>query len=240
MTEFDTKVYDEKLRSGLVWYAALLPGLGLFLENYAINKYLGAFVWIFILIARPLSCLLDWKRFERIKGAAPSPKWLALLPTVYIFKRCTALRENTAVGVVCAICFTYGVIGNGFVVGLRVDDEAIINTTKNTSPYSLSEFSEYYTGHDFSENIEASLKDIDYSLTRSGDTCTVTIKGVETSTGSTVELVFTVAHDGFTYTEYELTEIRLDGVTLEGDDKTDLIDRLLGAGNSDEPSGEQS
>lgn len=231
---------EEKIRSGYVWYAAILPALGLFLENYTLNKYLGMFLWGVIVIARPLSCLLDHRRLTEQMGAEPSPRWLALLPTVYIFKRCTLLRQNTAIGVVCLICFSYGVIGNGFVVGLRVDDDAVIETTKNTSPYSLDEFADYYNGNDFSDDLENTLKDISYSLTRSGDTRTVTVSGTDRATGELIELVFTVTHDGYTYTDYELSEIRSGGKKVEGEDKDNLIDRLLGTGTSDEPSGEQS
>ena len=216
----------EKLRNGLAWYAAVLPGMGLFLERFALNKYLGFLVWGLILIVRPLCCLADIRMLNK-RGIMSCSGWFALVPTVYLFKRCLKLRQNTAIAVVCLICLSYGIIGNGFVSGMFVDDERIMNAVRNESITSVTELKGEKVGGSLAEALESSLDRPEWTVTANGDVRTVTVSGKTKSGGEQVSLVFKVTHDGYTYTEFKLEKVLRDNSELEGDDRKELLKALL-------------
>ena len=225
-----------KIRDGLILYAAVLPVAALFIENYAINKYLGLLVWAIVLIMRPVSCYLDLRWIIK-KGYSfdISPK-LCLLPTVYIFKRSMALRRNTVIAIISLICIGYGAMGNGFVAGLRVSDDSILEAVKNQSVSHTSGLKDYNVYDSFSAAFEKKVDDVSYSVVSDGDKRIVTATGVKKADGKTkVTFVFTVVHDGYAYTSFELNEVRENDIQLKGKEKKALLDELFDpeSGNAD-------
>ena len=216
----------EKLRNGLVWYATLLPALGLFLERYTLNRYLGFMVWGLVLIMRPLSCLIDHHILVGKGKLNDSCLW-ALLPTVYMFKRCMKLKQNTAMAVVCLICLSYGVIGNGFVTGAMMDDERILTAVQNESVLSLNEMKGQKAGGSVSGALEKTLDGISWNIVSEGDTRTVTVSGTVKEDSSKVSLIFKVTHDGYTFTDFKLDSVVKNGETLKDDDRKKLVISLL-------------
>ena len=214
------------IRSGLVWYAAVLPLLGLFLENFAMNKYHGFMIWGIVLFMRPLCCLLD-RRVLREAGTDTGPAALALLPTVYLFKRCFALRHNNAIVIVCLISFSYGVIGNGFTLGLTLDEDRLLNAVRNQSVTSIEPLKKETADESISDALERTCDSISWEMTRSGDVRTVTASAVQKTTGDKLVLTFSVTHDGFTYLDYSFESVTKNGEQLKGDDEKELLKAIL-------------
>lgn len=218
---------QKKIRNGLVWYAAILPALGLFLESYALNKYLGMLVWSIVIIARPAACLADRHILLRDGADIRIPTILAFLPTVYIFKRCFDLKQNTAIAVVCLISLSYGVIGNGFVVGLTMDDDKATEIVRNRYAASVAGVRGAIDPESFDTAINRALDHVSYDVERNGDERIVTVKGTDPSTEDKYVFVFSVVHDGYALTGFELKEVTLNGSTVEGDDRSELLKALL-------------
>ncbi len=216
-----------RIRNGLVWYAALLPALGLFLENYTLNKYLGFLVWGVVIVMRPLCCLLDMRQLERL-GAEDNSRWWALLPTVYLFRRCLRLKTNTAMAVVCMICLSYGIIGNGFVSALFVDDERILEVVRNESVTSVKELRSFGGSDSFGDALDKTAADgVSWQLEADGNTRFVTASLKEKTNNDTVTLVFRVTHDGYTYTEFKLDKVTRNGTEVTDDARSELLKALF-------------
>lgn len=223
------------VRSGLVWYAALLPVLGLFFENYSVNKYLGFLIWILVLVLRPVCCYADYRILSKkgvFRDESPKAALITLLPTVYCFRRCFALRHNTAMAVICIMCLSYGILGNGFIGGMRVNDDTIFSAVKGQSVRSLKETREINENDDFSEAVERNAPGAEWSIVTDGDKRTVSVKGQLTGTDEQFTLEFVVIHDGYTYLEYKLDKVLKDGEELTGDDRKDLLKRVLAPGDN--------
>lgn len=216
-----------KIRNGLVWYAAILPALGLFLENYALNKYLGMLVWAIVILARPAACFADRRMLMRDGAECKTPSILPLFPTAYIFKRCIDLKQNTAVAVVCLISLSYGIIGNGFVVGMSMNDDKAIELVQNRYAASIAEVGGVIDPESFDTAIKKSLTDVGYEVERSGDVRTVTVKGTDTSTGDKYVFEFSVVHDGYALIEIDLKKLSLNGEPIEGEERAELLKAIL-------------
>lgn len=229
------------IRNGLVWYAAVLPALGLFLENYALNKYLGMFVWAVVIIARPAACFADRRVLLRDGANVNLPPVLALFPTFYIFKRCIDLKQNTAVAVVCLISLSYGIIGNGFVIGLSMNDDKVVEIVKERYAASIAEVRGVTNLQSFDTAINDALSGVTYNIERSGDVRTVTVKGKDASTGDEYVFVFSVVHDGFTLIKFELETVTQNGTEVKGDERSELLKTLLLPDeNTGDPTSESS
>ena len=216
----------DKLRNGLVWYAAVLPGLGLFLERFTLNKYLGFLLWGLILIIRPLCCLADIRMLEK-RGDMTCSRWFALVPAVYLFKRCMKLRQNMAIAVVCLICLGYGIVGNGFTGGLFVDDDRIMNAVRSESPASISEIKKENVSGAIEDSLDSSLGSPQWEVTSDGDVRTVAVSGVMKDSGEQIRLEFKVTHDGYAYTDFKLDKVIKDSVILEDDERVELLKKLF-------------
>lgn len=216
-----------KIRNGLVWYAAILPALGLFLENYALNKYLGILIWAVVILARPAACLADRRILVRSGAVDASPAAMCFIPTVYLFKRCFDLKQNTAVAVVCLIAFSYGVIGNGFVVGMSMDDDKAVELVKQRYAASIAGVSGVRNPESFDEALGKAAENIDYSVSKEGDRRTVTVNCTDRSSSDKYAFIFYVVHDGFTLKELKLEEFWVNGDKLEGKDRTKLLRKVL-------------
>jgi len=216
-----------KIRNGMVWYAAILPALGLFLENYALNKYLGMLIWGIVILARPAACLADRYVLLRSGAVGHSEPIIAFFPTIYIFKRCFDLKQNTAVAVVCLISLSYGIIGNGFVVGLSMSDDKALDYVKSKYAYSVAGVQPDNEILSFDEAIGKTLSDVRYEVTCKGDERTVSVTGKSVSTDDKYELRFRLVHDGFTLTEFTLSDVIKNGNTLKDDARSDALKEIL-------------
>lgn len=226
---------ETKVRDGLVWYSAILPALALFLENYALNKYLGIMVWAVVIIIRPLCCYFDRKNLLNAGYENVGKSWYVFLPTVYLFKRCMLLRHNTAIAVVCMICLSYGIIGNGFTVGLMMDDDTFVSAVKNEPMTSISDFKSFALYESFETAADRALSEISYSIEANGDERTVTVKGKSKTDDEPLIFVFKIVHDGYTYRSFKLFAVYKGDIKLEDSEKKEYLKKLF-ANSSDNSS----
>ncbi|MBR6874032.1 MAG: hypothetical protein IKN17_11070 [Ruminococcus sp.] len=213
-----------KIRDGCVWYAALLPAFALLLERYALNKYLGILVWAIALLMRPVCCFLDRKQLIAA-GRPEEDPYLPLLPTVYLFKRCMALRRNTAIVIVCIISLGYGIVGNGFVAGMSIDDDTILAAVKGSSISSVDNVTVKDSYLSMGDYLDKKATDVKWEIVSSGDVRTVTVSGKIDSEPFSLE--FQVVHDGYTYTKFTLQKLIKNSAELKGDDRIDLLKKLF-------------
>ncbi|MBR6102873.1 MAG: hypothetical protein IKP95_10620 [Ruminococcus sp.] len=216
-----------KVRDGLVWYCAFVPAVALLLERFALNKYLGFLIWGIVITARPLCCYIDRRNLLSAGYEQIGSPWFVLLPTVYLFKRCMIFRQNTALAVVCLICFSYGAIGNGFISGLFVDNDTVLQAVKNEAMTSISEFKSFAAYESFEKAVGRALKDVDYELSVNGDERIITVKGTDLSGTDQYVFVFRVVHDGYTYTDFGLKSVTKNGDVLTGKDRTEALKELF-------------
>ena len=221
-------VVQDKLRSGLVWYAAVLPGIGLFLERFTLNKYLGLLLWGLIIIIRPFCCLADMRILEK-RGVMSCSRWFALVPTVYYFKRCMRLRHNMAIAVVSMICFGYAVVGNGFTGGLMIDDQRIMNAVRNESIKSVTELKNEKISGSIADAAESALDNAQWSIVSDGDVRTVTVIGTSKSGNDSVSLIFKVTHDGYTFTGFDLEKVMKNGSEIKDEEREEYLKKLFSA-----------
>ena len=216
-----------KAENGLVWYAAVVPGVALLLERYAMNRYLGMLVWAIVLIVRPLCCFID-RRILTGKGVEGlGSVYLIFLPTVYLFKRSMVLRQNMVITVVSLICLSYGIIGNGFTVGAFVDDDKVLSSVRASSAGSVSDLAKYGSGMSLDSLLSQAFEEYGYSMVSDGDVRMITASGISAKDGSHAELIFRVVHDGFTCTDFSLETVKKNGCEITGDARKEYLKELF-------------
>lgn len=227
-TSSQTNNKSEVINNGFVWYAALIPGLALFIETFALNKYMGFLIWGLVLVLRPLCCIIDRNLLIK-KGRLSCHIAWALFPTVYIFKRCMAIKNNMVMAVICVICLSYGAIGNGFTTSLFINDETIVNAVKDNSLTSLSGLKDQSSADSISSAAEKAMSDITYSIVTDGDERYVTISGVSKNNGDNIEITVKVVHDGFTYISLGLEKFCKNGEEITDDERKEMLKELFSA-----------
>lgn len=225
------------IQNGAVYYAALLPLFGMFLENFAVNIWLGIFLWVLVIAAAPLACYRDAVQLERIGVAPPELKRSAWIPVVYIAKRCRALRQNYSPVVIIVIAVLYALGNNGFVASHSMKNSDYIDYVKTSSVVYIPEISDEMSPNTIAEQLSAYMDEIPvYKIERSGSVRTITAEGK--ADGKKLSIVFTIKNDGFAFSDFKISEITLDGKKLNADERAELIKKIFieyDAASQDEP-----
>lgn len=227
-----------KIRNGAMWYVALLPALAIFLENYAINKWLGMLVWGFVLVACPIICYRDALKLINMGIGRSSMKTAAVLcPVAYMFMRCKALRQSSTKAVMFIIFTGFAIMGNGFTVSLNMDDNAFIERVKYNYVINLEELSTETSFNMIGEQLNAYITEDEakYEISTEGDLRYITAKGTDGS-GKALEIVFAVDYDGFAFKSYSVDSISLDGQKLSDIEKQELLEKIFIETDKDSPS----
>lgn len=221
-----------KPRNGIVWYVIILPILGLVLENFATNRYLGILVWGIVVVMRPLSCLLD--RARLVKSSFPAPDAAScILPTVYLYSRARLIRGESQLAVICALTLFVGAAGNSFVRGARMTDDDILDAVKASFLTSFDALSDSELDVSLDDAVTDCLTDPEYEIERDGNKRTITLTGKSSENG-TVKIEIIVKHDGFTYTDLYFGDVYQDGKLLPEDEVADFLEELFADSMNDD------
>lgn len=227
-----------KIRNGRIWYVAILPLLGLYLENFAVNLYLGILLWAFIIIACPLVCIWDEKDLSKLglsNRQLHSVRWFAPL---YIFKRSVFTKQSTAPVVMFCIFGLYALMNNGFTTSLRLNDDSFISLVKSTGIASLEEYQE--SGYD--EKIGSQIKifanenSTEWTVTKENGTRIVTVAGKCNYDGEfdrSFVIEFEVEFDGYAIKKINVGGVKFNGKELDGDERSQLLETVFTAKNDE-------
>lgn len=234
-----------KIRNGAMWYVAILPLLALYLENYAVNKWLGILVWAFVLISCPIICYRDMKALEKLEPDAKSLKTAAIVcPIVYMYKRCRLLKQSSIMAVFFTIFSLYALLQNGFALSLRVDDDTFINQVRYNYVANLDELSAIGGGESLNiigEQIDAFIneEEAEYTVFDDGDLHYITASGscnYNGVSGCDLEIVFVIDYDGYAFTSLTLDSVAVSGQELDDEAERQLLEEIFLNTNADDSS----
>lgn len=225
-----------KLRNGAMWYVAILPALGLYLENYALNKWLGVLIWAFVLIGDRVICFRDMKRLEKLGYPVESIKtFSAVFPLIYMYKRCRLLKQSNIIAVFFTIFTVYAVIDNGFTLSLQIDDQTFTDQVKYGYLINLDGYSDI-NGQNINniigEQINAFIneEEAEYKVSAEGDLRYITVSGSCDYNGDenvALEIVFVIDYDGYAFKSFRADSVTVSGKILEDEEKWELLDEIL-------------
>lgn len=221
-----------KLNNGYIWYTCCLPALGLFLENYAISKWAGIFLWAGVIVMMIFCCFLDFKQVKKLVENSQGgyslgrlKKWI-IFPPMYIYVRQKYCMMSSGVMMTMIIVFSFSAIfSNGFFQGLSVTESSMPELLQNSYVQSLDNFSGY-SNNMIGEQIQYYLgNSAVWDCTKEKDVFTVMCSGRHEN--QRVEIYFLVEFDGFSYQAVEVADISIDGKTLEGEEFTEKMDEIF-------------
>jgi hypothetical protein len=206
------------LQNGIIWFICFLPLLGLYLENYAVSKWVGIFLWTAVVLLMIVCCVLDYRQVERLNsgdaGLSRLKKWVWLAP-VYVFKREKFYMRDTYKSIMLGVFCMAALMLNGFTQGMAVNENSMEDIITNSYVQVLDNFSGS-SNNVIGDMLDSYLgEDTEWSCTKSGDEYTAVCSG--THDGKPVEISFVIEHDGFTYLSCRISQIKTDGKVLEGD-----------------------
>ena len=227
----------ERSAEGGVWCMMILPLAGLFLEMYAIDKYAGIALWLIVIIMIYVCGIMDYRQIKDSLSAekAEQLKKLLPIPPAYLFMRCKSTTGESYKGIVMGILLAAAMFSNGFVHGLMINEEKIIEAVE----YSTASVFDNFSGQS-DDVIEDSLKewlgeDYTSACTRKGDVYTITFSGKHD--GKPAEITVEVVHDGFVYKTVKTKTVKTDGKELEGDELKDTLYEIF---TDEKPADESS
>ena len=208
-----------------LWYAALVPLFGIFIEIYANSMPLGLLVWITALISAPAACLLD-RRYIKKMGADTSSLKTAytILPPLYIFKRTKLTGDSRVSGIVWCMMLVYALIMNGFTRNLTMNEISITQYISETYWSRIEETAEIYCDKSVNETLEELSGG---SLTWSGSRAKDCLK-VECTGENGFSADFTIDYDGYIAGNRHLDKLTFEGNTLDGAAAAELIEEKFG------------
>lgn len=227
-----------RIRNGRVWYVAMLPLLGLLIERYAVNIYLGVLLWGIILIASPIICIYDEKELENLGLSSRQLHSCRWFPPLYLFKRAVAARQSTAPVVMLCIFSLYALMNNGFVTALRLNDNAFVNLIKSSNITSVEE----YKDSSFSGTIGRHIEDFaiegttEWSFSKENKSRIVTVTGkcnYDGISNQKFEIRFEIAFDGYAVNNMHINSVLLDGRKLEGENRSEFLKSVFMSNKDD-------
>lgn len=145
MPEFRTGNYMNRnfLDNSRIWYASVVPILGLFIEVFATSKPFGVLVWAMAVIMLIAACLLD-RKYVMAQGIDLSkvPAITAILPPVYMIKRCKLTSTRQSPSIVWVIMTLFALLFNGFTVGASMTEDDMVSQVRDNYLMNVSGFSE--------------------------------------------------------------------------------------------------
>ncbi len=226
------------LDSSRLWYAALVPLFGIYIEIYAANLTLALLVWGLALIMGPVACLLDRKHLVK-RGADVSSLRPAcvLLPPLYMIKRTKLTKDSPVCAIVWCVMMAYALIMNGFTSALTMDGDDIAGLIADSEWSYIEETKDVNCDRTIKETLEELSGG---TLTWAGSKTDDGLSAVcadENGFGARFRLEF----DGYMVGDMHLVSINMDGAVYEGESAAKLItERFDTPDSSEESSGDSS
>lgn len=212
----------ERSVGGGLWFITLLPLIGMVMESFAVDKYSGAVLWLMVIGLMFFGCYADLRHADDLDDMTRQGlKKAVLIPPLYLYRRDKARGVGTTKGIVMGILMVAAFFSNGFVKGLTVDADSIIDRLEMT-PVSVLGYKEPDDDKTIGSQLEGWFDDSKYEsdCTHTGDIYAVTYSG--THEGKTAEITVNVEHDGYIFKDITPEGITLDGKELEDDELKDM------------------
>ena len=228
----------ERSAEGGAWCVALMPVIGLLIENIeTFDKYSGAALWLMVIFFIWFGCIADLRQIsDNLPAEHTAQLWkLRFLPPLYLYKRDKLRTGEGLRGIVLAILMAGAVFGNGFTQGLMVNDNTLAEKLENTSVTTLNNYSrETGCTATVQEQLEKWFPDgYESSCTHKGEVFSVVYSGKHD--GSVCAVTVEVVHDGFVYKSLKAAGYSTDGKALEDDELKDkLYEVFIGEKKEDE------
>ena len=223
---------------GYLMYAIFLPAIGLFLERYAYSAKIAMIHWALVLILMPISCALDKRMLEKHDVNTITLGKTYLFPPLYIFRRQDLVRKEAALCIACIILCVGAVFTNGFVKGLRINNDIMPDVVQNSSFSQLNNFSGS-TLTTVGECLKAySSEELKWNSEKTDYGFEVTAQGKHNN--KCFSMVFVVEFDGFTYHDFYIDKILENDRELDKDSKTEVLDQCFIKYETDKKEGRSS
>ncbi|MBR1863128.1 MAG: hypothetical protein IJ806_03450 [Ruminococcus sp.] len=221
---------SDRSDAGSIWYITLLPILGLFLQNFAISKWAGMFLWAAVFFSWIIACVLDYRvisrELEGFNTQVLSPWWL--MPPVYVIKRETLMGHDGLKGVISIAAAVIAIGANNFTASRNINEDSMTEILERT-PVSSLENAGIGSYDLISDVLSETLGEYTTEIEKNGSVYSVKFKGRHG--GVSTEVVINVTHDGFAYLGCEVESITSDGKVLEGDEFKEAIKALFAPGS---------
>ena len=205
--------------TGRLWYAALVPLFGIFIEIYADSFALGVLVWLIALIMGPAACLLD-RRYVEEKGfdVLQLKPVYALLPPLYIFKRTKLTGDSQISGIVWCIMLAYALFMNGFTQSLLMDESMMVSAIENDYWSSIAETEDVDCDDTIGVTLAAMGGELEWTAFRADGYLSVRCTG-KSGFGAN----FKIDYDGYAAGKYHLVSLTINDEIYEGEDAAKII-----------------
>lgn len=222
-----------KIRNGAVWYVAILPALAMFLEAFAVNKYLGFLLWGFVLIASPIICYYDMKTLEKYGVDVHAfKKYIFLIPVIYIYTRCRILRQSNTKAVMYVVFAVFALFGNGFTRSLQMTNQDFIDNVKQNYVVNLEDFSGQTSMNVIGTQIKSFVKgnEVKYKIETKDNLRYVTASGVcsyDKKDNQKIDIIFELNYDGYAFKSFKVDSILINGEKLNDEKKEKLMKEIF-------------
>ena len=221
-----------KVRNGRIWYAAILPYLGLMLESFASNKWIGLALWLAIILLCVFSCARDEKQ---LRSLGISNLWLyksRFCPPVYIYRRSDALHQSKSSFVVFIISLIFAITSNGFSVSLQMNDEDFIDSIKQEYTSSIEDLDKNGVNNQIEKRIDEFALEgtVEWSYSADDSYKYVTVSGIcnyQSKSNQRFEIIFRLDCDGYTIKEKQIVKAALGGVELKDAEKNEFLQKIF-------------
>lgn len=224
------------LKNNAVYYAIFLPLLALFLESFAISKYLGVLLWALVLVFERIAVYGDAKALAAQNRCPESMKTLAAIaPIVYVFRRNQLFSRGVSQFVAFCITAALAIFQNGFVKSLYASPQTFIEMTKGRPVYSLSLEDDSRNTDTIGDKLDSYVNEQDWSYNRFKNKSTVIVTGVFSPDApdgykdKDVTFTFTYDFDGYNIKSVSLSldKCELSGSELDDDECKKLAKELF-------------
>lgn len=221
----DFFVRYNKTENGIIWFICFLPLIGLFLENYATSKYVGIFLWTLIIILMPICCFADLKKLTKAGYNTQSlKKWIWLSP-VYVFNRERLTGRDVNKSIMLGFFIIAAIALNGFTQSIRTNGDSLTESLKNTPVSYLDNFSgssQNIIGTQIENYLGDSAK---WTNEKHKNYYVISVSGKKDNDKITID--FKIKYDGYVSSGLSVSEIKLNGKKLTGDEYKALLRKIF-------------
>ena len=221
-----------KIRNGRLWYVVLLPAIGLFLESFATNKWIGLGLWISIITISVIVCIRDEKHL-RAFGVSHLRLYKArFFPPLYIYRRLTATHQSYFPFGVFMALFLFALINNGFTTGLTMNDDDFILRVQINYVSAVKQFEDLKSTEEIEQRLEDFAIDdtLEWSYSENDKHKYVTVTGLcnyDNKSSQRFELVFSLDFDGYAITKIEIIQAEFSKQELNGKEKDEFLKKIF-------------
>lgn len=224
-TVYDGVMDKPKVPIGYILYTVFLPIIGLFLERYAYSALVAIVLWAAVLVLMPLSCALDKRMLDKHEVNTVTLGKSYLFPPIYIYKRQVLVGGEAMLCVACVTLCAGALLTNGFIKGMRLKSDSVKDMVPNTSVTQLDNFSgnSVFT---IGECVQAySKKSVEWTAEKKDYGFEINAEGDHDS--KDFRIVIRLEFDGFAYHEFKITDVVVDGKSLDTDGKKDFYQAVF-------------